>query len=604
MANYISDEIIERVKDSSDIVDIISSYIHLKKAGSNFVGLCPFHSEKTPSFSVSESKQFFHCFGCGEGGDSITFIMKKENLDFIDAVKFLANKYNIEIEEKEVDDEQIEEKKRLYDINIEAARFFYNNLLKNEKALEYLKNRQIDNKTIKRFGLGYSLDSWDSLFDYLTNKGFKSEEIEKNGLIGSKSGNNGYYDKFRARIIFPIIDTRSRVIGFGGRVLDDSLPKYLNSKDSIIFNKGNYLYGLNLVNKYSDKKRILLVEGYMDVISLFASGVNYAVASLGTALSERQAKLLKRYGQEVYICYDSDAAGIKATLRAIDILTKEDVKPRIIQLPKGMDPDDYIKKMGNIEFNMLFTKSLNYVDYKIEISKSKYNLDSIEDKIEFTLEVSRIIKSLESPVEQDVYINKVAENTGISIEAIVEEVKRKRISNNKATNKFKGQKPKISPVRLQIRSGNEKAELDLILLMLEDKDYFEMINDSIDAEVFSNDEFKKIFEIINNEYKSDTTVDLDNLLDIYSKASGNDEIIDSIRGHSINYQAIKIDEIIKDLINTLTLNKLIKKRKEILANIEILEKKENNSDEDEIIFKNSLDLLTKLNNEIKSIRHD
>ena len=604
MANYISDEIIERVKDSSDIVDIISSYIHLKKAGSNFVGLCPFHSEKTPSFSVSESKQFFHCFGCGEGGDSITFIMKKENLDFIDAVKFLANKYNIEIEEKEVDDEQIEEKKRLYDINIEAARFFYNNLLKNEKALEYLKNRQIDNKTIKRFGLGYSLDSWDSLFDYLTNKGFKSEEIEKNGLIGSKSGNNGYYDKFRARIIFPIIDTRSRVIGFGGRVLDDSLPKYLNSKDSIIFNKGNYLYGLNLVNKYSDKKRILLVEGYMDVISLFASGVNYTVASLGTALSERQAKLLKRYGQEVYICYDSDAAGIKATLRAIDILTKEDVKPRIIQLPKGMDPDDYIKKMGNIEFNMLFTKSLNYVDYKIEISKSKYNLDSIEDKIEFTLEVSRIIKSLESPVEQDVYINKVAENTGISIEAIVEEVKRKRISNNKATNKFKGQKPKISPVRLQIRSGNEKAELDLILLMLEDKDYFEMINDSIDAEVFSNDEFKKIFEIINNEYKSDTTVDLDNLLDIYSKASGNDEIIDSIRGHSINYQAIKIDEIIKDLINTLTLNKLIKKRKEILANIEILEKKENNSDEDEIIFKNSLDLLTKLNNEIKSIRHD
>ena len=604
MANYISDEIIERVKDSSDIVDIISSYIHLKKAGSNFVGLCPFHSEKTPSFSVSESKQFFHCFGCGEGGDSITFIMKKENLDFIDAVKFLANKYNIEIEEKEVDDEQIEEKKRLYDINIEAARFFYNNLLKNEKALEYLKNRQIDNKTIKRFGLGYSLDSWDSLFDYLTNKGFKSEEIEKNGLIGSKSGNNGYYDKFRARIIFPIIDTRSRVIGFGGRVLDDSLPKYLNSKDSIIFNKGNYLYGLNLVNKYSDKKRILLVEGYMDVISLFASGVNYAVASLGTALSERQAKLLKRYGQEVYICYDSDAAGIKATLRAIDILTKEDVKPRIIQLPKGMDPDDYIKKMGNIEFNMLFTKSLNYVDYKIEISKSKYNLDSIEDKIEFTLEVSRIIKSLESPVEQDVYINKVAENTGISVEAIVEEVKRKRISNNKATNKFKGQKPKISPVRLQIRSGNEKAELDLILLMLEDKDYFEMINDSIDAEVFSNDEFKKIFEIINNEYKSDTTVDLDNLLDIYSKASGSDEIIDIIRGHSINYQAIKIDEIIKDLINTLTLNKLIKKRKEILANIEILEKKENNSDEDEIIFKNSLDLLTKLNNEIKSIRHD
>ncbi len=602
MTTYINDDVIEKVKDSSDIVDVTSAYIELKKSGSNFVGLCPFHSEKTPSFTVSESKQYFHCFGCGEGGDSITFIMKKENMDFVDAVKFLADKYNIQIEESKVDDKLLEEKERLYNINKEAARYFFTNLGKNKTSLEYLSRRGIDNKTIRQFGLGYALDSWDSLYDYLLGKGFKSEEIEKNGLIGSKSGNNGYYDKFRDRIIFPIIDTRSRVIGFGGRVMNDSMPKYLNSKDSSIFNKGNHLYGLNLVNKHSDKKKVLLVEGYMDVISLFARGINYTVASLGTALTERQAKLLKRYGEEVYICYDSDAAGVKATLRAIDTLVKEDVKPRILVLPKGMDPDDYIINKGNIEFNRLFKKSLYYIDYKIQLSKNKYNLDAVEDKVDFTLEVSKIVKSLSSPVEQDAYIKKISEYTGISIEAIGQEV-RKGNSNYKATNKFKGQKPSINPVTIQVKSGIHKAELDLILLMIEDKDYFENINDHLNIEDFSNDIFKDIYRLIINEYKVKDSISLVDILNLYTKDASSEEIINTIKNHEINYQQTKIDKIIKDLVDTLNFNKLEKQREEILANITALEKKDRSAAEDEIFLKHCLDL-TRLNREIKLTRHE
>lgn len=325
MTLYISDEIIQKVKDDSDIVNIISEYIQLKKSGSNYVGLCPFHSEKTPSFTVSETKQYYHCFGCGEGGDIVTFIMKKENLEFLDAVKFLADKLGIEIEDSNFTVKNKDEKNKTYEINKEAARYFYDNLIKNSYALEYLRKRNINTKTIRQFGLGFSLNSWDSLYKYLIQKGYTDNDIEKTGLIGKRSGNNGYYDKLRNRIIFPIIDTKSRVIGFGGRVLDNSHPKYLNSQDTIVFNKGNHLYGLNLLSKYSNRKRIVLVEGYMDVISLYAKGINYSIASLGTALTERQCKLIKRYGEEVYICYDSDLAGINATLRAIDLLLKIDV---------------------------------------------------------------------------------------------------------------------------------------------------------------------------------------------------------------------------------------------------------------------------------------
>ncbi|MFY9213289.1 MAG: DNA primase [Tissierellaceae bacterium] len=604
MTTYINDDIIEKIKDSCDIVDIISDYVQLKKSGTNYVGLCPFHNEKTPSFTVSESKQYFHCFGCGEGGDAISFIMKRENLDFIDAIKFLGDKYNIEIKADKIDDEEIKERERLYEINRQAARYFFNNLSESHKSMDYLKNRRINLQTIRKFGLGYANDNWDSLHEYLVSKGFKSQEIEKIGLIGKKSGNNGYYDKFRDRIIFPIIDTKSRVIGFGGRVMNDSMPKYLNSKDSIIFNKGNHLYGLNLVSKYSDRKKILLVEGYMDVISLFANGVNYAVACLGTALTERQARLLKRFGEEVFICYDSDEAGIKATLRAIEILVKTDIRPRIILLPSGMDPDDYIQKMGKIEFDKLFIKSLNHIDYQINIAKDRFDIETIEGKIEFTLEVARIIKTLNSPVEQDVYIKKISEETGVAFEAIEAEI-RKSNSFTKRDYSYKNwkNKDKISPTSINIVSGQIKAELDLLLLMIEDKDYFDIINESLTPNSFSKEEFNKLYDIIIAEYKTENTLNFDKISQIYYNEIGNKEVIELLINHDINYQATKIEEIIDDLINTLLLSKLELEREEIIQNIEKLEKKEDKSDEENKMFLDYCLELTNINNKIKSIKH-
>lgn len=608
MTIYINDEIIEKVKDSSDIVEIISEYLPLKKSGSNYLGLCPFHNEKTPSLSVSETKQFFHCFGCGTGGDSIAFIMKKENLEFIDAIKILADKYGIELEEEKVDNKYMEEKDRAYEINREAARFFFRNLGRNNKAIDYLKRRQISPKVARQFGLGFALDSWDSLYHYLIDKSYKAEEIEKIGLIAAKSGDNGYYDRFRNRIIFPIIDTRSRVIGFGGRVMDHNMPKYLNSKDSIVFNKGNYLYGLNLVSKHSNRERILLVEGYMDVIALFSKGINYSVASLGTSLTERQAKLLKRYGKEVYICYDSDAAGTRATLRAIDVLLKEGVEPRIIMLPNGMDPDDYINKVGLLEFEKLFVKSYNYIDYKIDITKNKYDLNNLEDKIKFTIEVARIIKSLKSPVEQDAYIMKISQATGISQEAIKDEIRGRTGRSKPRTNAYNAhgstKQQNINPVRYEITSGNLKAELDLIRLILEDRDYFEFVDANLSTDDFSSKDCMKLFEFIKEEYGDLESLEIK---DMTYKAKDNDidtELLNSIIEMEIKYESTNIEKIIKDLINTVIYNNLEKQRGEVLRKIGILEKKPEKNQIDYNDVNNLILELTRLNNEIKLIRQD
>ena len=280
MSYIINDEVIERIHEEANLVDIVSEYLPLKRTGVNFVGLCPFHNEKTPSFTVSETKQFYHCFGCGEGGDVISFIMKMENLSFLEACEYLANKLGIPLEEKSEKDKKLEsERDKIYEINKEAARYYYSNLIRNERALKYLYSRKIKRKTINQFGLGFAEDNWEGIYKYLKGKGYNEKDLEKAGLIGLRKDNTSYYDKFRNRIIFPIIDTRNRVIGFGGRVLDDSMPKYLNSKDTPVFIKGNNLYGLNLIKKHSNREKIILVEGYMDVISLFNNVINYSVAS-------------------------------------------------------------------------------------------------------------------------------------------------------------------------------------------------------------------------------------------------------------------------------------------------------------------------------------
>ena len=603
MTLFINDETIEKVRDTSDIVNIISDYISLKKSGSNYVGLCPFHNEKTPSFTVSEQKQYFHCFGCGEGGDVVTFIMKRENLGFPEAVKYLADKMGIAIEEIEPKNDKIsQERNKGYEINKEAARFFYSNLIKNKNALNYLYKRNIPDKIIKQFGLGYSLDKWDALYNHLKAKGYLNEEIEKLGLIGKKSNSEGYFDKFRDRIVFPIIDVKGRVIGFGGRVLNNTMPKYLNSKETLVFNKGTNLYGLNLLNKFSDRKRIILVEGYMDVISLFSKGINYAVASLGTALTDKQAKLLKRYGENVYICYDTDQAGINATNKGIQMLLNEDVDPKIIMLGDYKDPDDFLKDNSLSDFETKLNEALNHIDYRIYINKQKYNLNEAEGKIKFTIEIAKIIKTLKSPIEKDVYINKISKDMNISKEAIQKEVFGNTIRI--PSNNFK-ERQLISPVKTFLPSGSLMAEIDLIKLMIFDKDYFKIISKEVSLEEFESKECKELLKNIMELYEEDETIDEDILYKKVKEVSNiNNQLIDRISERRINFLPENIDQMIRDLINKLKINKLESKRNTVRREIEVLELKDNrNSDEEDEFLKLCIELIN-LNKELNLIRHE
>lgn len=613
MKGYINEEDIEKVRETADIVNIISDYLPLKRAGANYVGLCPFHNEKTPSFTVSDTKQFFHCFGCGEGGDVVTFIMKKENLDFPEAIKFLADKLGISIEEQLPKDKKVyDEKIKYYEINREAARFFHSNLSKDKNALKYLHMRNISNKVIRQFGLGYSLDSWESLHSYLKSKGYEDEEVEKVGLIAKRSNNNGYYDKFRKRIMFPIIDVKGRVIGFGGRVIDDSMPKYLNTQETMIFNKGNNLYGLNLLNKFSDKKRILLVEGYMDVISLFSNGINYSVASLGTAFTERQGKLLKRYGKEVYICYDSDNAGIKATDKAVNILFKEDITPKIVVLGDYKDPDDFIKAEGLKKFENKLKEAYNYIDYKIYINKLKYNLDKPEDKIKFTIEISKIIKNLKNPIEKDVYIDKISKDMDISKDAIEKEVfgNNKR---NKSINTNQGiymsnqsyKKSSISPMKAILPSGNLIAEIDLINLILFDKEFFEIISKNLLLDDLQNYECKKIFMLAQELYEENENINQEIIYkQLKDDSNINMKLLDKIFNRKTKFLPENVEKIIKDLVDKVKLNKLESKRDSIKDEIKRLEDKdEKDSDEKDIFLKLCMEL-NDLNKELNLIKNE
>lgn len=601
MSSYIDEEIVERIKDNIDIVDLISDYVQLKKTGANYIGLCPFHNEKTPSFTVSDVKNIFHCFGCGEGGDGVSFIMKRENLDYPQALRFLAEKMNIEIVERQVDDKKNLIKDKTYEINREAALFYYNNLSKIDKPQYYLKKRNINSNTIRRFGLGYALDEWESLYEYLSDKGYKDEEIDKTGLVGRRKDNKGYYDKLRNRIIFPIIDIKARVIGFGGRVIDHTMPKYLNSPDTVVFNKGNHLYGLNLVHKHSDRKKILLVEGYMDVIALFSKGINYSVASLGTALTARQAKSLKRYGEEIFICYDADQAGIKAALKAIDTLRDQEVDPKVILLPDGLDPDDYINKFGLLTFEKEFTKALNHIDFKVRVNKDKYDLEDVDDKVKFTQEIARIIKQLKSPIEQDAYISKISEETYISKDAIRMEIKGnnyKRMDYSSYKKNLKPFKEDIKPIDTNFVSAQEKAEIEILSIIINERDYFDYVDDKLDTPHYSMEESKIIIEKLRKLSKEEEEWDKDVLFsEILEIPNLNRQRLKSIYNYSFEYNATNIDKIIDDLIDTILNSNILNRRKQLLNQIAALESKDRNDEENQLFIDLCLEL-DKINKQI------
>ena len=579
-------DIIEEIKSRCDIANIISSYINIKPSGTNYKGLCPFHGEKTPSFYINTSKQIYKCFGCGEGGDVINFVMRIENLDFMDAVKLLADRCGIEIN-TQVDEstkERIEKSKKFQDIHVEAARFYFSNLIKTKNpGYEYLRKRGLDDKIIKKFGLGYSLDSWNSLMNYLISIGYKNEDLIECGLFGYKSETKKIYDKFRNRVMFPIFDYRGNVIGFGGRVLDDSLPKYLNSPDTLIFNKRQNLYGLNFARKEIKDRSIILVEGYMDLISLYQYGIKNVVATLGTALTDGQGSLIKRYADTAIISYDSDEAGIKATLRAIEILNKLDINVKVLNLKECKDPDEFIRKYGVLEFEKEIKNSTHYIKYKIDNLKRNFNIQNDEERVKFTKESSKIIKEIKSPVEADYYIKYLSEQSKISIESIKKEVYGKYYSaNQNKNNKYIYKKEeKIIEKPKAIEKGNLLVEENLIKIMLDSKKYREIILLKINEEDFLEKDSKEIVNwLIKNKDLDKITIDkikslniseeyikglesisLDNL-DL-NNIKNIDDIIKNIRKNSLNE---KINILLKDQID-IEKNKDVKDTKEVDSKI-------------------------------------
>ena len=544
-------DLIDEVKNRCDIVSVISQYINLKSSGSNYSGLCPFHNEKTGSFHVNQKKQIYKCFGCGEGGDVINFVMKIENLDFIDAIKLLAQKNGIEFKTNlsEADKAKMESIKLMQDIHLQAARFYFANLTKSKNAgYDYLKRRGLSDKTIKKFGLGYSIYSWNnSLMDYLLSIGYEKKDLVKSGLVTHKEDDNKYYDRFRNRVMFPIFDYRGNVIGFGGRVLDDSLPKYLNSPDSLIFNKRFNLYGLNYAKKSIKNDTLILVEGYMDLISLYEHGIENVVATLGTALTNEQGKLIKRYVSTAIISYDSDEAGIKATLRAIDILRGQNINVKILNLKDCKDPDDFIKKYKKEGFLQALEDSVSHIIFQINILKRKFDFSKDENLIKFAKEVASIIKSLSSPVEKDYYIKYVSKEFNISLDALKEEVFGKRFNNSKKSYKnfVKTEQKPIEKIK-NIENGEKFVEETFIRLLMENKELRLIALLKISEEDFLINDSKEIFNlIIKNKELDKITIDKIKSLNISEEYLKD---LDNISLNSINtYDSKNVDEIIRNV---------------------------------------------------------
>ncbi len=421
-----SESFLTELTERNDIVDVVSGYVRLgKKSGSNMFGLCPFHSEKTPSFSVSPDKQIYHCFGCGKGGGVINFIMEIENLSFPEAVEFLAKRAGMPIPEEE-NDRESRKRSRMLSLNRDAARFFYAQLSTPQggAARDYMARRRIGPATAKNFGIGFAPDTWDSLEKAMREKGYTDFELFDAGLV-RKGNKGGYYDTFRNRLMFPVIDVRGNVIGFSGRILGDGEPKYMNSPETLVFNKSRNLFALNLAKK-SKSGYIILSEGNIDVVSLHQAGFDSAVASLGTSLTPEQARLLSRYTNQVIIAYDNDGAGIKAAQRAIGILEKLDLKVKVLRLNGAKDPDEFIKLKGADAFRNLLEASENQIDYRLRTVTDKYDLSVDEQKVEFLKEASDLVARLPGSVERQVYAMRVAAMSGVSADVVTKEVERRR----------------------------------------------------------------------------------------------------------------------------------------------------------------------------------
>lgn len=501
MSFSFSNHTIENLKSQINIVDVIGRCVPLKRAGSNYKGVCPFHNEKTPSFVVSETKQIFTCFGCGATGDVIEFVKRFYNLEFSEAIEKLANEYGITLEKKERSDNR----DVYYQVNRMAANFFYKAFTETaNKGYPYMKRRGISPAILKKFGIGYADEKWDSLYQYLKSQGVDTKIMVELGLVSESKGK--YYDKFRNRVMFPIINTSGKVIGFGGRAITpDDNPKYLNSPESKIFQKKNNLYGLNISRQSVGKDGyIILVEGYMDTIALYQAGVTNVAASLGTALTENQARLIKRYTKNVVLSYDADSAGRAAALRGLDILKAEECKVRVLHVTDGKDPDEYIKKNGKDAFLKLIDGALPYGDYKLEAAKIGFDLTKDEDRIDYIKAATDIIRSL-SPVEQEIYIEKTAKSLKVSESAI-----RMELMGHAPT-----EMPKVRHAREEDEMFSveiQPLEKTLLKVLFTNEAFIPKVKPWED--VFQSDFAMRIYEILQAEYEISQSIDVKGILDV------------------------------------------------------------------------------------------
>ena len=504
---YYSDELIEEVRSRNDIVDVIGSYVRLKKKGSTYFGLCPFHNEKTGSFSVSPNKQMYYCFGCGAGGNVFTFLMQYENFTFGEAMQSLADRVGIELPQQEMTSAQRREadrRTRLLEINKEAAKYFYTLLRspRGQKAYQYFKKRELSDETMQKFGLGYSDQYSDDLYRYLRKKGYDDDILKDSGLITIDEVRGGH-DKFWNRAMFPIMDVHNRVIGFGGRVMGDGEPKYLNSPETRIFDKSRNLYGLNIA-RTTRKNQLLLCEGYMDVIALHQAGFDNAVASLGTALTSGHANLLKRYTKEVYLTYDSDGAGVKAALRAIPILKEVGIVTKVINMRPYKDPDEFIKALGAEEYQKRIDEAENSFLFEIRIMQENYDMNDPESKTAFYNEIAQKLLGFSEELERNNYIEAVAEKYQIGFDNL------RKLVNNLAVKG--GLVREHTPLKSGINENKKKedgmkqSQKLLLTWLIEDTRLFGAIKGLITVEDFTEELYHRVATELFAQYEADGSV--------------------------------------------------------------------------------------------------
>ena len=574
-----SDEIIEEVRQNNDVVDIISQYVHLTRKGRNYFGLCPFHSEKSPSFSVSPDRQIFHCFGCGVGGNVYTFLMKIEGITFKESLEQLAERANIQLPtyENSADAAKDELKAKVYKVNEFAAEFYHQNLYKPVARIgqEYVKKRKMNRETLEAYRIGFS-GRFDELYKALKAQGFEEKEILESGLV-NKNANGTYIDRYRERLMFPICDARGKVIAFGGRILDDSKikdpkfpqPKYINSPENVVYSKGRHLFGLNVAKKESAKK-LLIVEGYMDVISLHQRGITNVVGALGTALTEQQGWLLRKSTEQVILGFDADGAGQTAIERSMKILQKMGCDMRVLQIEGAKDPDEYIVKFGEGRFRLAMDNAISLVEFTVKNLKKDLNLDNTSDKIKFLNEIAKILSKVENTMEREIYIEKIAKGYNISKEAIYAEVNKLIYAGNKTDKVLQSNTKEVKRVEIEIKDDIidedlQRRENTIIAILLENNNnIFQKIKEKIKPEDFISKINKKIAKELYNELEKEDC-NINKLIDTFDE---------TMQSHitmlmATDFEIEDVDKAVEDILTKYEKERLENRKREILKQLEI-----------------------------------